>query len=636
MSAITGFLGLDGRPAKEEDLERMVEKLAHRGPDGRSTWLEGPVGLGHCMLHTTPESLDERLPFERNGLAITADARIDNRDELIADLALNIGPITDSELILAAYRKWHQECPIKLIGDFSFAIWDKNNQELFCARDTAGIKSLYYYHSENLFTFATEIKALLEITEVAYTLNEERVADYLISIFDDQQSTFFRGIFRLPASHCMMVSTHGLRTHRYWALNPEYELVLKSDGEYEEAFRELFTKSVRCRLRSAFPIGTTLSGGLDSSSIACTARDYMMKESQTGLHTFSAIFPSLPEADLHRIDERFYIQEVLKGDGFIAHEVRADQLSPLGNLENVLWHQDDPFVPFNLYMHLGIYRSAHENGVRVLLDGFDGDTTVSHGYERFAELTKQFRWVSLIREARAISKRLGSRYLPLWKVLWVYALSPFIPNALGEFWKRLRGQSCPLWSSDFLISETFARKVNLAERVSQLRINNAGSFKGVRQAHQQSLEYPIIPYTLDLADKAAGSCSLEPRYPFFDRRLVEFCLAIPTDQRLRNGWPRSLQRRAMEGILHPKIQWRKSKADLSPNFCRNLLLLDRNTLERVLEKDAKAIDEFVNGIALSRLYKRYTDSPSTADAMTLFMAVTLAVWMGQRAVFHSD
>ncbi len=633
MSAIIGFLGLDARPAKTEELQRMVEILAHRGPDGRAIWVEGSVGLGHGMLHTTPESLHERLPFQRDGLVITADARIDNRDELIAVLALNTSLITDAQLILAAYQKWGEECPARLIGDFAFAIWNEKNRKLFCARDTAGVKSLYYYHGSYLFAFATEIKALLEIKEIPRELHEERVADYLISLFEDRSSTFYRDIFRLPASHCMTVDARGLRMRRYWAFNPEYELVFQSDREYEEAFRELFTESVRCRLRSAFPVGTTLSGGLDSSSIACAARDYFRIKSRGPLHTFSAVFPSLPEADRRRIDERSYMNEVLLGGGFIAHEVRADELSPLGDLERILWHQDDPLVPFNLYLHLGIFRSARAHGVRVVLDGFDGDTTVSHGYERFAELARRFRWLTLLGEARTLSQRFGTRYLPLWKVLWSYAVSPLLPDTLGEFWKRLRGRRSAPWSGDFVIAESFARRVKLAERVRRLQDSKTDSFAGVRQAHLQGLEYPIIPYALELADKAAGGCALEPRYPFFDRRLMEFCLAVPSDQRLRDGWPRSLQRRAMHGILPPKVQWRKSKADLSSNFCRNLLMLDKDTLERVLETEAKAIDEFVNVKALSRLYQRYTRSPTNADAMTLFMAVTLAAWIGKRVAF---
>lgn len=633
MSAIIGFLGLDGRPARAEDLERMAEMLAHRGPDERAIWCEGPAGLGHCMLRITPESLHEHLPFGRDGLIITADARIDNRDELIAALGLNTDSLTDAQLILAAYRKWGEECPARLIGDFAFAIWNEKSREFFCARDTAGVKSLYYYHGSCLFAFATEIKALFEIKEIPRELHEERIADYLISIFDDRSSTFYRDISRLPPSHCMTVDASGLRMRRYWAFDPEYELVFKSDGEYEEAFRELFVESVRCRLRSAFPVGSTLSGGLDSSSIACVARDCLRENAQGSLHTFSAVFPSLPEADLRRIDERSYMDDVLAEGGFIAHEVRADELSPLGDLESILWHQDDPLVPFNLYMHLGIFRSARAHGVRVILDGFDGDTTVSHGYERLTELTQRFHWFTLLREARALSQRFGARYLPLWKVLWNYALSPLLPGVPGEFWKRLRRRRSAPWSGDFVIAESFARRVKLAERVRRLQDSKTGSFAGVRQAHLQGLEYPIIPYALELADKAAGACALEPRYPFFDRRLMEFCLAVPSDQRLRGGWPRSLQRRAMHGILPPKVQWRKSKADLSSNFCRNLLMLDKDTLERVLETEAKAIDEFVNVKALSRLYQKYTRSPTNADAMTLFMAVTLAAWIGKRAAF---
>src|SRR4028118_649697 len=164
MSAIAGIYYLDGRPVDCADLGRMVDTLAHRGPDGADVWCEESVGLGHRMLWTTPESLLEKLPLvdQTGNLVITADARIDNRDELIEVLGLTDHPaekITDSQLILAAYERWGDRCPEYLLGDFAFAIWDRRQQQLFCARDHMGVKPFYYYHSDRLLVFASEIRS---------------------------------------------------------------------------------------------------------------------------------------------------------------------------------------------------------------------------------------------------------------------------------------------------------------------------------------------------------------------------------------------------------------------------------------------------------------------------------------------
>jgi asparagine synthase (glutamine-hydrolysing) len=204
MSGIAGIYFLDGRSVDNVDLERMVARLAHRGPDGKGVWSEGCVGMGLGMLWTTPESLHEKLPLmnQRGDLVITADARIDNRAELIAKLNLTDSPpgdITDSELILASYERWGERCTDKLLGDFSFAIWDGREHALFCARDHFGVKPFYYYYlSERIFAFASEIKALLCLKEVPRQLNEVRVADYLVSMFDDKAITFYQDILRLP------------------------------------------------------------------------------------------------------------------------------------------------------------------------------------------------------------------------------------------------------------------------------------------------------------------------------------------------------------------------------------------------------------------------------------------------------
>src|SRR2546427_256925 len=312
---VTGIAGLwrrDGRPGEPAELDGMLARVAHRGPDGTGAWREGPVALGHGMLHTTPESLREQQPLvgTRGDLVLVADARIDNRGELCSLLPAP-SDATDAELILAAYERWGEHCPEHLLGDFAFAMWDGRTQRLFCARDHFGVKPLYYHHRPSrLFAFASEIKGLLALPDVPRRLNETRVADYLVPLLEDKVITFYEEIVRLPPAHRMVVSRDGVLIEQYWALDPEREIRMKSDAEYAEAFREIFTEAVRCRLRSAFPVGSMLSGGLDSSSIACVARELLAEDGGGKLHTFSAIFPDVPECD-----EREYIDAVVAGGG---------------------------------------------------------------------------------------------------------------------------------------------------------------------------------------------------------------------------------------------------------------------------------------------------------------------------------
>ncbi len=427
MSAIFGIQHFDGRPVEHLGLERMGRALAHRGPDGSGIWCDGAVGLGHRMLRTTPESLSERLPFtDPSGhFVITGDARLDNRDELIAAL----GPSAqvsaqsgDTELILAAYRHWGERCPQKLLGDFAFAIWDRKKQSLFCARDHFGVRPFYYYFSPHrTFMFASEVKSLLSLPEVPRELNEVRVGDHLADVFADSECTFYRDILRLPPAHYLTVNSEGVRTNCYWALDPSRELQLRSDDEYAEGFRQLFTEAVRSRLRSASPVGSMLSGGLDSSSITCVARGLLANEEQR-LKTFSTVFDKVP-----RCDEREYINAVLEMEGIDSNFIHGDQDGPFREIDRIHWHEDQAFYAPNFAMVWNIYKTVRESGVRVLLDGHDGDSVVSHGYKYLDELAIAGRWLTFTREARGLSKHYGDSPANLLRAYgWHYGINPLL------------------------------------------------------------------------------------------------------------------------------------------------------------------------------------------------------------------
>src|SRR5258708_6360646 len=259
MSGIAGVFYRDGRPLDREPLGQMLTALAHRGPDGSGTWSEGSVGLVHLSLWTTPESIRERQPLLRGDVVIVADARIDNRDELIALLALDkhLGQqLTDTELIAAAYERWGRACAEKLLGDFAFVIWDKREQRLFCARDHSGLKPFYYYLLESVFAFASEIKALLCLPEVNATWDNAKIASYLLDLYMlqvDNVTTFFHDIYRLPPAHIFSIDRAATNLQSYWSLDQERELRLASDQHYPDPFLEIFPEPVPSPFPPPFP-----------------------------------------------------------------------------------------------------------------------------------------------------------------------------------------------------------------------------------------------------------------------------------------------------------------------------------------------------------------------------------------------
>jgi asparagine synthase (glutamine-hydrolysing) len=302
MSAIAGMFRPQGPDVSSSDVERMTEALRELGPDSCGIWCDDRIGFGHRMLHTTPESLEETLPCFHPAarLAITADARLDNRAELIEALGLRDrreAEVTDSDLLLAAYERWGASSLDRLVGDFAYAIWDGRRRQVFCARDHFGVKPLYYYRSGKLFAFATGIHALFEVGGVRRRLNRARVAAFLQGDHEDKAATFFEEILRLPPAHFLTVRAEGAELRQYWRLDPTREVRRRSNEEYAEEYRALFVEAVRSRLRSALPVGSTLSGGLDSSSVASAARNLLRERGSGPLHTFSARFQSIPKVD---------------------------------------------------------------------------------------------------------------------------------------------------------------------------------------------------------------------------------------------------------------------------------------------------------------------------------------------------
>jgi len=629
MSGIAGIYHTDGRPANGEALDCMVEALAHRGPDGVGTWVEGPAGLGHRMFHETPESLHERQPCvdQAAQLVLTADARIDNREDLIRQLDLTAEDpllLADSRLILLSYAKWGEDCVEHLLGDFAFALWDGRRRSLFCARDHMGVKPFYYTYRNNRFLFASELKGMLCLEDVPRELNEEMIASYLALDMQDREVTFYQGLLRLPAAHAMRVDHQGLHLRCYWKPDAETELRLKSDREYADVFRDVFAEAVQCRLRSAFPVGSTLSGGMDSSSITCMARDLLFREGKARkLKTFSATFDHLP-----KVNERRYQDAVIAAGGIEPHMVPMDELGPLETYMDGQRHMEYPYLGSTYYLHWGMHQQMRKEGVRVFLDGHGGDDVVCHGIPFLKELARTLKLVRLWAECRAFARVQGA---PFFRILWTFGLRPNTPSFLLSLWHLVRygriPRETPL-SSKFPIAPDLLRGAGLLHRVHERSLATKRACT-VRESLARFLASNQVGFTFEILDQLSYGHSLVTRYPFFDRRLVELCLSLPLEQKLSGGWTRMVLRRAMGGILPAEIQWRPGKSDLGPHFFGMLLGKERPLFSMVMEEFPAKMAEYVNMAVLrERCANFLADGKKDGHFWAeTWPAITLGIWM---------
>lgn len=614
MSAITGIFYRKGKKVDPQLIQKMNDKLSHRGPDGSHTWVEDNVGLGHQMLHTTPESLHEKLPFIEEDLVITADARIDNRDELANELDIeDVETVSDSYFILKAYEKWGEDCPDKLLGDFAFAIWDRKKEILFCARDHMGVKPFYYYVDEEMFVFGTEIKALFEVGGVPREVNELKIGHHLIPITSERELTFYENISRLPAAYKIIINQQKHSKKTYWTLDPDLELKLDCADDYYKKFLEIFEESIKCRLRTPFKVGFELSGGIDSSSVVVVAKNVISKEKRL-INTFSLVFNEIKESD-----ESYYIQKVVESGEIKPNYLVSDSISPFKEIEDILFYNEEPSQTPNISMIWEMFKTMNKNGIRVVLGGHDGDCLLYKGEKYLMELFLNLKWKKLIEEIKSIShvRQVNSLIIFISKV--IFPSSPRIEN----IWLKLKGIRK---EKDFInLDKAFVEKFDLIKEYEYLFLEpfkKANDSKKMHYFYVTSGNHQMI---FEMLDRLAGAFFIEPRHPMMDKRLIEFCYAVPTEIKYNDGWGRLLARLGLNNILPPEIQWRIGKTNFFPVFERNLLLYEKNRLDSLINEN-KFTKKYYNSKELPKIYKRYKDGIKGADSIDIWKIAILSIW----------
>jgi asparagine synthase (glutamine-hydrolysing) len=574
------------------------------------------------MLFTTPESRNDAQPrVDAIGdLVVVADLRIDNRDELIEACGLprdsRMGG--DTALVVAAYRRWGERCPEHLEGDFAFAIWDRRDRSLFCARDPFGVKPFAYAAIPGrCFAFGSEIRAAACVLDVPKILDEARIASYLLLRFDDAERTFYRDIRRLPGGCALLLRDDRITIRRYWTPDATRRIRFRSDAEYADGFTEHFTRAVGDRMRVPEPgvLGALLSGGLDSSSIAAVARDHVHARGHAPLPVFSWVFSDAPEAD-----EREYQHAMLESGGFAPRTFDSETAgyTAWSDLEPLM-PDGPPYAP-NIYLNTAIARTAQVGGIRVLLDGLGGDGIVSRGEARTVELFVRGRVLTLYRELSAM-QRVGGNTRSLPRLFAAHVVAPLLPPPWMHALGRVRGRA-PVDDATVILAPRLARDHG-RPREKAFRPTLS-----VRRQHVDQLTAPMLGDGLELFDRALASCGVEGRYPFFDRRLAEYCLALPADQKSANGYSRIVMRRAMEGVVPPAIQWRPGKGKPGLHAIQTMRA-NRAPFDDLLVRDPSVLEPYVNIDALRVRYERFArgDAVDLPGVFGLWSAAVLGMWL---------
>jgi len=592
MSGILGIWNLDGKPVERKVLARMSATLAHRGLDGEEMWIKGPVGLACQLLRVTPESEKETQPLVgASGAVVVFDGRLDNREELLASLN-NSHQVSssspDPSLVLAAYEAFGDRFPEKLVGDFALGLFDPNLQQLLLVRDAIGIRPLYYYRTRETFLFSSEIKALLAHPKVSPKPNDDQLADFLLNHVHDQEMTFFEGVFSLPPAHMAVLTSQGFAKRRYWDFDPGNRIRFRSFEEYVEAFRCLFEQAVRRRLRSAHPVAVSVSGGLDSSSILCVAETLARREPGSPLlHGVS-----YTSEDGSPADERNFLNEIEKKYGSTIHRVPINPVGLFDGSEEVVRHGESPQLDEQWSTVSNSFRTVQQLGARVVLSGSWGDQVLFHQ----AYLMDLFRGLAW-RKVRAHLNEYGLwlddvdtkifRHRFFMGLLKYHLLRPLYPLVRGLWLNgRIWVKGDRPWYSGALRRRASRRAWNppIADEWKSSSSQASSIYREVRSAHH------ILG--MEMNNKVASIYALEAAYPFLDRDLVAFLMAIPGEVQTRNGVPKALLRAALPDVLPEAIALRRSKGDYTH--------LANEAVERDFPRVVHSLD--VSGEAVIRGY----------------------------------
>jgi asparagine synthase (glutamine-hydrolysing) len=551
MCGITGLWNLDNQPISPSLLECFTDSLAHRGPDGNGFYIdsEAQLGLGHRRLAIidTSDGGRQPKPFGDGRYWITYNGEIYNFLELKSELdhsGYQFKTESDTEVILAAYHCWGEDCQLRFNGMWAFAIWDRDERELFISRDRFGVKPLIYYFDQKHFAFASEIKAFLALDWFQPDFDPAMVAAALSNerLIEGDERCLLRGLRHLFGGHCLTLKIgQQPKIRRWWNTLDHLEAVSQNYEDQVNRFRELFLDACRIRMRSDVPIGTALSGGLDSSSILCGMRQVRngnIASDRLAEDWQRAFIMTYPGAV---IDERRYADQVIEHTGATPIYCTGTSNMYLEYFDRILFQYEEISD-----LYLGpwlVHKAQRENGVIVTIDGHGGDEALG-GYPWYvtAALKDSITRFSPQRVRELVSIMKGLELFPDKEF--------YIKSALALF-AKIKKDSVQPW-----LMEPPAEFRSPAYEEDRLRIQNRDSlFKTL----YKDFHFTQLPTNLRDFDHLSMAHGVEVRSPFMDWRMVCFLFSLPPTAKIGSGFTKRILRDSLKGILPESIRTRTRK-----------------------------------------------------------------------------
>ncbi|MDX1513446.1 MAG: asparagine synthase-related protein [Gammaproteobacteria bacterium] len=637
MSGITGIFYRDGAPADPRDLARMMDALAHRGVDGAGTWLNGQAALGCHLLRVTPESESETQPYvSPDGFVAVFDGRLDNRDELFGLLDSTPGIDRDTPdvcLVAALYRQLGDEFISRLIGDFAFGLFDSNRRRLLLGRDVIGIKPLYYVQTGNSLLFGSEIKAILAHPGVDPRPNDAHLAELILLAPPavDCGLTFFQDISMLGPGHVLVAETERVRISRYWDFDPSLKIRLRSYGEYVEAFRHHLETALRRRMRTPYSVALSLSGGLDSSSLCSLMHEIRRPlPDQTGkamIRAYSYDSPARSDAN-----EKPFVAELEKKFGFRTEFIPYGPPDIFDGLEDCISTTECPIAESMWTRGEMLLKSVARDGSRVLISGHWGDQLL-FDWTYLVDLFREFRWRELRAHTREFAKWFTDVDASLWRrVVRRMLVRSCVPRFLVPTLRALRYRTPRFHRNRPWYTDVFRAAGNRAS--PRLPAVNCSRYSRSLYETVHSRYYVL---GMSSSDKAASRHGVVRAYPFLDRDLVAFLMAIPGEIATHNGVPKALLRDGLTGLLPQKIAARNWKADTT-KLEIDAMHEQYSRICQLLTSDCRVVRAgYVDGQALREALSAGREQLNAAEpgtAWDLEYVVGLEIWL--RTFFSGD
>ncbi|MCW3113303.1 MAG: asnB [Segetibacter sp.] len=586
MCGIAGILSPDLRNVSRQRLQQMTDSIRHRGPEGEGFWInaEGSTGFGHRRLSIIDLTDAGAQPMHYlNRYTITYNGEIYNYAEIKETLEKEGYKFTsqcDTEVVLAAYARYGKDCLKHFDGMFAFAIWDDDQKCLFCARDRFGEKPFYYHYSyqNNQFVFASEMKALWA-AGINKKMDNEMLLNYLtlgwVQNPMNKQQTFFEDIVSLPPSHYLIYKMENnepyLEVRSYWDIDKVTELTDVSSEYIKGTFLELFTTSVKRRLRSDVAIGSSISGGLDSSSIVAVINKLLNNREHQ--KTFSAVFPGFEKDESRQIDE---VVERFKLENFKVSPGPDDFIT---DFEKLSYHQEEPFQSSSIYAQFKVYQLAKEKDVTVILDGQGADETMA-GYTKYyqwywQEKIAEGQWKEAKKEIE-FARQNGQQVSWGWKNYIAAYLPQLAANQLNKISYKNQANH-PDITADFFEGYNDRTKIF---KPAVTRLNDILYFNTMQFGLEELLRY---------ADRNSMAHSREVRLPFLSHDLVQFIFSVPSAMKIYEGFTKQLLRLSMNDLLPKSIVWRKDKIGFEPP--QKQWMKNPQVEERIIESRKKLVKQ---------------------------------------------